>query len=58
MNLRDILIIIVILGGLLVWPMIFWGMEKICNHEKGVRYPLVYLSIYTEIIIIYLIYFF
>lgn len=53
MKLSDVLVVIIILGGIFVWPVIFYAMEKIRDKEKGLLAPVLYLSIYTEIIIVY-----
>ena len=50
-----ILVALIIIGGLLVWPMIARLIEQLINKESIVI-PVVYLSVYTELLLIYFIF--
>lgn len=51
-----IVILLIIIGGLLVWPMIARLIEAI-HREEPYGLPLIYLIIYTELIIVYFLIF-
>ena len=46
------MILLLLLGGLLVWPMIAWLMEKVKSGES-LLVPVAYLTIYTELLLVY-----
>ena len=51
-----IFVLLIIIGGVLVWPMIARLIEQLINKESIVI-PVVYLSIYTELILIYFLWY-
>ena len=56
MRMVGIFVLLIIIGGVLVWPMIARLIEQLINKESIVI-PVVYLSIYTELILIYFVWY-
>ena len=56
MRMIGIFVLLIIIGGVLVWPMIARLIEQLINKESIVI-PVVYLSIYTELILIYFVWY-
>lgn len=50
-----IVILLIVIGGLLVWPMIARLIEAI-HQEESYGIPLIYLMIYTELLIVYFVF--